>query len=170
MEVHEFVEAVDRVIRVPKLLVGAESPSWQAGRGQDEQRLKLPLEIAGEQRGQFLLIMAFPDHEPSPRFNIAIECCDKVVCRLDFELDSVHGNNLRPRPQNVPALVHGPHWHSWELNRGEVRSLLYYDSMPYAQPFTEAQKFDAVLRWYCGKRNISLERHGIRFPMRSRLL
>ena len=170
LNVQEFVTVVDRVIVAPKKLVGAERPRWQAGRTQEEQRLKLPLEIDGEQRGQFLVIMAFPNYEPSPMFNIAFECCDKVVCRLDFDLDSVHGNNLRPRPQSLPALVHGPHWHSWELNRGEVRSILVYDKMPYAEPFTEAQKFDAVLRWYCGKRNIALGRHGLEFPMRSRLL
>jgi hypothetical protein len=168
--VQNFVEMVDRVLRAPKQIIGAERPVWQMGRDQSERRLKLPLELSGEQHGIFLIIMAFPNHEPSPKFHIAIECCDKVVDRVDFELDAVHGNNLTPRPAGVPALVHGPHWHAWELNRGETRSMLDYDRMRHAKPFTEAQKFDAVLRYYCTNRNIEIGRHGIELPPRSRLL
>lgn len=110
---------------------------------------------------------AYPNHY-NLMFNIGISFDEKVVCRLDFEPDGSHANNLMP---GVPEhIIKGPHWHQWELNRHCVSSVLFHDKLPNAVPFTEAQKFDATLRWYCAKRNIALGNHGIHFPRQERLL
>jgi hypothetical protein len=163
----EFVEAVAAFMTLEKVLVGADSPVWQPGRNPDERRLKLPLQVGGELRGQHLLITACPDYH-NLMFHIGISFEEKVVCRLDFEPDTVHGNNFGT--VELPPLIKGPHCHPWELNRGLVTSVLLHDRLPNAIPFTDAQKFDATLRWYCAKRRIELGHHGIEFPSRERLL
>lgn len=162
-----FVEAVDAFMPLPKRLVGADAPTWQSGRSADELRLKLPIQIGGELRGQHLVIKAFPNYH-NLMFQMGISFDEKVVCRIDFELDGSHGNNLNPGV--LPSLIKGPHWHSWELNRDLVWSVLHHDKLQRATPFTETHKFDATLRWYCAKRNIALGHHGIEFPIRERLL
>ncbi len=162
----EFVEAVDTIIAAPKILVGADAPAWQRGRDDDERRIKLPLEIDGEQGGAFLIVSAFPER-PIPGFSIGIMCFDKVICRLDFEPDVAHGN---PPDEGLTPLVHGPHWHSWELNRLHVGPTRRFAKLRRAEPFTEAQKFDAALRWYCHRRNIEIGAHGIELPRREKLL
>lgn len=162
----EFVEAVDAVIAAPKVLVGSESPVWQPGRDADERRIKLPLEIDGEQRGSFLIVSAFPDRAV-PGFCIGIACFDKVIDRLDFEPDAAHGN---PPNEGLKPVVHGPHWHPWELNRLHVGPTRRFAKLRRAESFTAAQKFDATLRWYCGKRNIEIGQHGIDLPRREKLL
>lgn len=167
MREREFVEAVDAFLPLHKALVGAESPKWQYGRDFAEKRLKLPIEVGGEQRGQHLIVMAYPENHV-PMFRICLEFLQKIVCRLDYEPDGSHANRLMPDGQN--GLIHGPHWHAWELNRGCISSVLKYDKLPNAQPFTQAQKFDACLRWYCAERGIDLGHHGIVFPARERLL
>jgi hypothetical protein len=162
----QFVEEVDAVLAVKKDLLGAEAPIWRPGRDVSEKRLKLPLSIDGEQFGQNLVIQAYPDY-PTLKFRLGIECLGKIVCRIDYA-DETHGNNLAPH--SLPILVHGPHWHPWELNRSHAGSILSYDSLPYAVHFKEARRFDATLRWYCAKRHINLDEHGITFPPKERLL
>lgn len=164
----DFVKAVDAFVAAPKTLVlGNTAPQWQPARDVYATRLKLPLEIEGEQRGQHLLIDAFPDHRPRV-FCIGLLFAEHMVCRLDFDPPRVHSNGWHTA---LPSVVHGPHWHSWELNRPTVKNVGKFLELPYASEFTEAREFDAVLRWYCTERNIlEIGAHGIEFPPPEKLL
>lgn len=113
------------------------------------------------------MIKAYPNHHQL-KFCLGIICLEKVVCRLDFELDATHTNGFFRG--ELPFMVHGPHWHAWELNRHHVESIKRYDKLPCADSFSAARKFDATLRWYCHQRNIEIGHHGIVFPPRERLL
>lgn len=160
----EFALAADACIAARKTLAGAHSPIWIRGRDPDEMRLKLPLEIAGELCGAFLVLMAYPEYH-SLKFRLCLEFHDKVIDRLDFELDASHANKA-----GFGDLVHGPHWHAWEDNRHLAGAVTVYDKLPIAVAFTNAQRFDAGLRWYCERRNIELGYHEIEFPPRGRLI
>jgi hypothetical protein len=165
----EFVEAVDQFILVNKVPIGIDvPPTWRPGPRTGERRLMLPLEIAGEQSGHRLMLQAFPEHDLQPNFNIGLVCFDKVVDRLDFEPGATHGNNLLPN--SLPGVVHGPHWHKWELNRGQVRSIQAYDRLPFAIAYDGGRQFDAVLRAYGHERNILITKHSISLPPRVRLV
>ncbi|MFO1503563.1 MAG: hypothetical protein U1F39_07075 [Steroidobacteraceae bacterium] len=164
MREQEFALAVDSCMESPKTLAGSDGPSWQQGRDPDELRMKLPLQIAGEQSGAFLMIVAYPEYH-SLKFRIGIEFHGKVVDRLDYELDVAHANKA-----GFGDLVKGPHWHTWEDNRHLVGSIYKHDKLPIAISFTDAQRFDAALRSYCKKRNIEIGHHGIEFPLRRKLL
>ena len=169
--VQDFVGAVDRFIEKPKRLMTAAPTTWQrAVRDADEMRLKIPLESDGVQSGEYLVLKAYPEYSLQPRFSISLMFLELVVCRLDFELDAIHGNNSPTARHRLPLVVRGPHWHSWELNRMTVKSVTHYLPLPNADEFTHARKFDATLRWYCDKRRIALDEHGIELPHRTRLL
>ena len=167
----EFLTAVDAFMPPRKVLIGADGPhAWQPGRDEGELCLKLPLEIGGEQRGQYLWIRAYPEH-PTLKFCIGILFGRPIVCRLDFNLEAVHGNNFAPPGLGLPSLVKGPHWHSWEINRPLFVSVSSYTKLKCAVPLDAGiRKFDPALRWYCGKRNIELNQHQIALPERRRLV
>jgi hypothetical protein len=97
-------------------------------------------------------------------FRIGIQFDEKMVCRLDYELDATHGNDLGSGMAEL--MIQGPHWHAWELNRHSVSSVLHHDRLRNAVRYTAARRFDAALRWYCGERHISLGHHGIELPRR----
>jgi hypothetical protein len=163
----QFVKAVDAFVAVPKTLVLGNTPIvWQRARDDDALRLQLPLEVNGEQFGEQLTIDAFPDRRPR-MFNLGLMFGVHMVDRLDFDPSSTHGNNWNSA---LPIVVAGPHWHSWELNRGTVRNVNKFIPLPYADTFSEAKEFDAVLRWYCQARNIQIGAHGIDFPAPGRLI
>lgn len=167
----EFIAAVDKFMPLPKVLVGASGlHQWQQGRdGADEACLKLPIEVGGVQSGQLLHITAFPEH-PTLKFRVGIYF-GQVLCRLDFDLEAKHGNNLIPRDVVLPSLVTGPHWHSWELNRHLFKSVTSYTRLKCAAPLDAGvRKFDAALRWYCAQRKIQLGQHGIVLPGPRRLI
>ncbi|MBS0566093.1 MAG: hypothetical protein JSS59_01605 [Proteobacteria bacterium] len=162
----EFVAAVDAFMLAQKTLAGVDAPlTWQRARDDDARRVKIPIQVDGEQHDQYLLIDAFPEHE-SLKFCVAIMFSEYVVCRLDFDLEVVHGNN---HSHELPLLVVGPHWHSWELNRTTIE-LGHRFHLPNALEFHEARQFDATLRWYCAQRHIALGAHKIELPHAERLL
>ncbi|HET7329402.1 hypothetical protein, partial [Dyella sp.] len=114
----DFVRAVDTFMAAQKFLVlGGVAPTWQSARDVDAQRLKLPLEVNGEQSGQYLLLDAFPEHH-TLKFCIGIIFLDHVVDRLDYDLEASHANDFSAP---LPNLVHGPHWHAWGLNKSSVK-------------------------------------------------
>ena len=92
---------------------------------------------------------------------------DRIVDRLDFDLNDVHANGFGKR---VPEVVYGPHWHAWELNRQVISGKDEHWRLPLAQAYSESRKFDASLRWYCAERNITLGAHGIEIPPPEKLL
>jgi hypothetical protein len=166
--VSDFVAAVDSFMAAAdkSLVLGPQVPEWRRVRDEDFVRIKLPLEVAGEQLGQHLLIDAYTEH-PTLKFCIGIMFPEGVVCRLDYELEAVHGNGFA---YGLPLEVQGPHWHSWELNRLSFKDNGHFLKLPYATTFHDARQFDATLRWYCAQRHIALGAHGIEFPPRGRLL
>lgn len=163
----QLAQAVDAFMAAPKTLHGTRAPEWSRARDSYAVRLKLPIELAGELSGQHLLIEAFPDRNPI-LFTIGLLFNERCVCRVDYDTAATHSNNWAP---GLPPFVQGPHWHSWELNRDELRKRpSQYLRLPYAIEFTQARAFDACLRWYCDTRNITLGPHGIDYPHKSFLL
>lgn len=167
--VDDFIAAVDAFLPLQKTLVGAHiRPVWRPGREPGEYKLLLPLEIDGEQRGQQLLLLAYPNN-PTLMFKIGIQFLDHVICRLDFELEAVHGNNFSLWGDGLPYIVSGPHWHKWEINRSHVHSTGFPFKLPNAVPYSNSRQFDATLRFYCAERFIEIGKHEIDLPPRDSL-
>ena len=85
-----------------------------------------------------------------------------MVCRLDYT-DETHANSADGVAKGlVPAMVQGPHYHSWSLNRRFFKWVTKPPKLHDAAPYTEAGKtFDAVLRWFCADTNINRYRRDI---------
>lgn len=166
--IQEFLAEVDAFMAAPKILLGADRPSWQPGRQHNELVIKLPLEVAGEQEAGNFLYVASEPNSPSLTFRIGILFRDRMMCRLDFE-EGIHPNTWGCPIEVLPPFVEGPHWHAWEINRHLVKSLVLYEKLRNARPFATIKRFDAALRWYCGERKIQLGAHGIELPTRTRL-
>lgn len=163
----DFVKAADAVVAADKTLVfGNVGPKWERSRDEYATRLKLPIEIDGEQFGHHLLIDAFPEHNPR-KFCIGLLFADHMIDRLDFDPLATHSNGWHSALQNV---IKGPHWHSWELNRPTVKTVGRFLELPFADEFKDAREFDATLRWYCTKRRVALGAHGAEFPAPGRLI
>jgi hypothetical protein len=167
----DFIAAVDAFMPLPKRIVGADNtPQWQPGRSPGQLKLLLPIEVDGEQRGQQLFLQAYPNN-PTLMFSVGIMFAGRVVCRLDFELEATHGNNLRSWDDELPRFVNGPHWHKWEINRAIIRTqtLEYPLRLNNAMPFDAARQFDSTLRIFCAERHIDLGYHEIDLPPRDSL-
>ncbi len=164
-----FHKAVDAYVAARKTLVFGNAPlAWQAARDTYGYRLKLPVEIDGEQHpGQYLVIDAYPDRKPH-EFVFCLLYDDHTICRLDFEPSGVH---LNPMNCSSPGIVKGPHWHSWELNRGHAKvvSGRHFD-LPVAETLTGPRNFEDALRHFCQQRNIALGAHPIEFPYPGQLI
>lgn len=170
MLVADYVAAVDSFVPLKKRLIGAEiEPEWKTGREINERRLLLPIEVNGEQAGQSLMIMAYPNN-PTLMFRIGIKFFDYIVCRLDFELEAIHANNFRAIDEGLPHLIAGPHWHKWGINRRLVMSAGFPIKLHNAVPFDNHPRFDAALRAFCADWNIDLGHHSIELPPRDSLL
>ena len=161
--------AVDLYVSAHKTLVFGNAPLvWREARDDYAYRLKLPIEIGGEQcPGQFLLIDAFPDRRPC-EFTIMLLFADHTVCRLDYEPSGVHTN---PMNAAAPSIVRGPHWHAWELNRPHVKIVSgKHFALPVAVEVAGPRNFDDALRFYCQQRRIDLGAHPIEFPYPGQLI
>lgn len=168
--VADFVAAVDSFVPLQKTLVGAEmEPDWKRGRELNERKLLLPIEVDGEQRGQSLMVLAYPNN-PTLMFKVGIQFLGHVVCRLDFEFEAVHANNFQSVGDGLPRLVVGPHWHKWVINKGYILSSGLPFKLRNAVPFDNHPRFDAALRAFCAEWNIELGHHAIELPHRDALL
>lgn len=160
------IQAVDAFMAADKLIVsGSDPPEWQLARDEGAMRVKLPLEIEGEQEG-FLVADAFPDHHKL-KFMVGLSLTGPLVDRLDFDLDDAHSNGWAPR---LPALVKGPHWHRWQLNRETFQFINKKLKLPHAEVFKDARTFDAVFRHFCAENRIQLGALNLDFPPRRGLL
>lgn len=160
----QFVQAVDAFVASPKTLVlGNAAPEWERARDTYGVRLKLALEISGEQHpGQHFLIDAYPDRRPS-EFVLTLLFGDHAVCRVDYEPTATHTNTNSPCV--LPYVVKGPHWHSWELNRLSVKVASgRHFPLHFADALIRPRNFGDMLRFYCHQRNIALGAHPIEFP------
>jgi hypothetical protein len=98
-----------------KRVVNADvPPQWSDGWYGEEPAAKLPLEIDGELGAARLLIVGMPD-APGLQFRLGILMLG-CVCRVDFT-DETHLNSHAVVGDNLPRIVRGPHYHSWEQNR-----------------------------------------------------
>ena len=100
----QFIAYVDEFMAAQKQLIGAyDDHDWQPGQTSVRTSIRLPLERAGVQGGEVLHITSYPNYE-SLRFHIAI-IIEPSVCRIDYELDGVHGNNFTEIMDEVPRFA-----------------------------------------------------------------
>lgn len=170
LSAEDLVAAIDAMMAQPKRLVGATSPLvWVDGRRAGEKKIKLPLEIEGEQRGQSLVVLAYPRERPL-KFRILL-VFPPAVFRLCYETGAVHGNNHAIESENLPAIIQGPHVHPWNLNRRFVKNPYQVLKLRNAEPFDRIRTFDAALRWFCADTRIALPpNHAIELPARDVLI
>ncbi len=150
----EFIKTVDALMGAEKVLVtGYDLIEWVEGRDSTlEKCIKFPLEVGGVQSGARLELIAFPYHEIL-KFSISI-IFGTSICRLDFDDSDTHQNNLRTPQDNIPLLIQGTHFHSWELNRRLVVSPAALLKLKNAEPITNLRAFMPSLRWFFKRTNI----------------
>ena len=169
--VETFIAAVDAFLLSDKRLIGADMlPRWAEGRDRGERRIKLPIEVNGELRGQSLVISAYPNH-PTRRFHLSV-VFEPAVCRVDFHEDVTHANPLMLPDDGLPRFVKGPHYHPWRRNRRFVRSDVHVARLRVAEPLGALAKvsFDSVFRWFCADNKIQLpDKLEIELPGREEL-
>lgn len=166
----EFVRYVDAFLSARKTLVGADEPLiWGQTRTTEGKRLRLPLLMDGEARGESLVLDVFPDRNP-PTYHLMV-VIEPTVCRVDYDPGAVHPNDVFG-PISLPVQVEGPHYHSWPVNRYRFKTASYAVPLGNAVLLPKApMSFDNVLRWFCTDNNIELPpKHTIELPPRTKLL
>lgn len=151
----EIVAAVDSFMAASKRIVGYDSaPSWAPGFSPHETVMKYPIEVDGELRGAQLMVVGFP-RQRALKFRLGI-LFPAMICRIDYT-DETHTNTVDGvMAGTVPAVVNGPHYHSWPTNRRFFRGVMTPPKLHDALPYTGAARtFDAVLRWFCADTNIA---------------
>lgn len=171
MKASEFVAYVDAFMSADKELVGRDGHEiWQPGRDYGSQRVKLPIRSGGELGGESLIVDAFPDRSPT-EYHILIDISG-AVCRVDFEPYATHPNPIDAIENGLQPVVTGPHFHSWEHNKGLFTGTNRPPKLNYAEPLApNLRQFDSVLRWFCARHKIRIEwPRAIELPPRTRLL
>ena len=168
-----LVAAIDAFMQCKKFLIGSDSPpSWQMGRelGNGEVTLKLPLGVNGEIGDQKLIINASPN-ALNLKFNILITF-EPAICRLDFDDRETHMNSHAIGGDSIESVVHGPHYHSWGLNKRFFTHSSKPIELHNATPLeANIRGFDSALRWFCDTNKIILKHdHRILFPVRDLLI
>jgi hypothetical protein len=95
--------------------------SWDDGNRAGEYRMKLPIEVEGEISQFELQLVTSPDSvEPGLRMVLRYGRAFWRLCMTAVE----HPNSFN-RPDDLPAMIFGPHHHSWPDNRrfGPANSL-----------------------------------------------
>jgi hypothetical protein len=148
-----FVQEVDKLLALPKTLAGVDDVRWQEGRNEDEQVIKVPLEVSGEVLGPELRVVAFL--EQPGKFSVSILHVT-AICRLDVvPPDEYHSNPLATPGESHAAKVLGPHFHRWELNRSRIESpVTKLQRLRIAEHYAGPTKFMSALRWFCGETKI----------------
>jgi hypothetical protein len=168
---HDFVQYVDAFLATAKRLVGTDQPPvWRPGRDDGCLRVKYPIEIDGELRGESLIVDAFPDRTPID-YHVLIEV-GPAVCRVDFEPHGTHTNEIFGPIGGLSPIVNGPHYHSWPINKhffvSTVSAIKLQNAVPLA---SNLRQFDAVFRWFASENNIRLDGQiDIALPPRTRIL
>lgn len=170
-EKKDLLDALDAFVAEPKRIIGAVAHySWGPGYSAPERMAEFPLEYRGEgDKAARLTLVGFPAAREL-KFRISL-CYNAAVCRLDYT-DETHPNVLRLPSDNLPPLVKGPHFHSWEINRRFFKGASTVPRLELAEPFTEPGGFDSLLRWFCSRTNIEQPPggHYIGLPARDTLL
>lgn len=146
-----FIQEVDRLLSVRKDLVGGDRAAWNPGREPNEVQIKLPLEVNGEQHGPGVVLTAFPSE--AGKFSISL-VHHVAVARLDVTRFEAHSNPLDALGRRIKTLIHGSHFHRWELNKQYVEAFGKLQRLHMAEPYEGSEKFMAALRWFCGELKI----------------
>jgi hypothetical protein len=164
----EFIAAVTAFLAADKTLAGVDlPPPWMPSRTRPEQCIKVPIEVAGVQYGQQLVVVA-----PSGRADFAISVVYSVgIMRLDFEpLGGGHRNTLLAEADGLPGVVSGTHLHRWQHNvrfvegDGRLEELKHAEELP-----STIRTFHSALRYFCSEVRIHLP-HGHRIELPGTLL
>ena len=96
--------------------------------------MRYPLEVEGELRGAQLMIIGFP-REPGLKFRLGI-LFPAMISRLDYT-DETHMNSLDgAKAWGLPAIITGPHYHPWALNRRFFRGITIPQNFTMLYPMT----------------------------------
>lgn len=124
---------------------------WKPGNRDGELRLKLPVEVEGE-IGQFDLQLIVAPDSLNPGLRIVL-LCGRAFWRLCLD-EPEHPNSFN-RPEDLPAIVPGPHCHTWADNRhfGNPTSLpkVLKNARNLPDAITDE---DSAFRWFLGQVNI----------------
>lgn len=160
----EFIHSVEKFLGREKSLVGVGSPpQWQPNRDGSGHETRVPIEVAGVQYGDHLIIWCVPQ---TGAFHILITRFEACVSRLDFDDLQGHTNTLLAAEDGLPWVVSGRHFHRWSINRrfvmanGSLERLKHAEELP-----AKIRSFEQALRWFCHETNIILPHdHYITLP------
>ncbi len=168
-----MLNRVDHVIAARKRIVNSDAPpvwghTWNTSLG-DELVARYPLAVEDEIVGAQFLLVGMPN-APGTQFRLGI-LMHGCVCRLDCT-DETHANSPALAGDDVPPIVSGPHYHSWDKNRRFFRGLSTAPQLRNAAPYVGAISFDSALRWFCAETNIEPlpHDHRLQLPLRTRLI
>lgn len=155
---------IDAILEAEKSF-GGRPGEWKPGNRAGEKRLTWPVEVEGELIGLAVGLTAYPS-EPSLRFtitlNVQVPGWPKPSCiwRVDYE------PSYKYHPPRLGELliegfgedpeIRGPHFHSWDRNRYLCKPHALPATLERAEPLSSDLRFDQILRWFCGKTNITL--------------
>jgi len=166
-----LLAAIDGFMAAKKAIRGADQAyQWSQGYSQYERQTSFPIEVGGELPAPArLLVVGFPQSREM-KFRLSL-CFGAAICRLDYT-DETHANSRCVPTDGIPHEVHGPHYHSWRLNRRFFIGASKPPELHNAQTFEMDTSFDSILRWFCAETNIEQlsGRHLIELPPRDRLL
>lgn len=161
-------ELVDRLLAAKKSLVG--KATWQETGDPRELRATWPVMVGDEvPPGVTLVVNYYPNSNP-PRFTISLNA-PRSVARIDWGEDGGHTNSLL-RPNELPAVVVGSHYHAWEDNRRFCTAHTLPSELPNARELPDnVRSFHNAFRWFLGEVGIDQPANDlIEPPRRSTLL
>ena len=90
-------------------------------------------------------------------FSIAVILKSQGICRLDFEdPDDCHANPHWAGSFGLPAVVCGPHCHTWEHNREHILNSGQWQ-LPAREPLpVQVRKFEQAFPWLAQRINLVL--------------
>lgn len=159
-----FTARVTEFLAAPKTIAGVDVPmEWGPGRQHQEQCIKLPLAVAGVQYGEQFIVAFNPGLKI---FSTLITVSDICICRLDYDPFGGHRNGFVAHLDGLHGILHGTHFHRWELNTRFIESPLALPKLKHACSLpSELHGFENHLRYFCGETNIGLPNgHYIELP------
>jgi len=160
MDRHDSIsKAVEALLRSEKTLEGRGQWTMQEN---GKARYVRALSVAGEITDARLEIHFYTREKP-PKFNISLLAPSRIWA-LDFDEAHKRTNSLN-KPSDIPAIVTGPHYHSWEDNRRFATKVSLPSRLLNARPLPHnIRSYENALRWFCDKTNIILRNEDIVMP------
>lgn len=157
MEIKSQIELADKFMAEPKLLSGdpPEFGPMKDGRHGLTRTANWPVSsLDGVVRTGRLQVKYAPSQKA---FIIALIFRDECVTRIDFvEMAICHSNPLWSARLGLPSDVCGPHFHQWELNRGNIlhQETWSLEARVPLQP--QIRRFDQAFAWMADQINLNL--------------